>query len=185
MQKEDKLIFLTALTLIVYAVSIYLQQGALIFPFPLNPLLLLIVTTRFFFWHKNQGFPALLLLLMGLFTFLGSEYYWSIILSPETMITFSESLITDVFLLCAYLCLIIFSYNSALRAKNALFILLSIIFVGLFVNGQLFESPISILLSYLVMIGANVYKPVFQPLQLIWILLFILEGSKLISFLLN
>jgi len=185
MQKENKLIFLIALTLTVYATSIYLQQGAFIFPFPLNPILLLLVTARFFFWHKEKGLPAFLLLLVGIFTFLGSEIYWSFILVPETMITFSESLITDLFQLGAYICLIIFSVNSALRAKKTLFILLNGIFLTLFIYGQLFESPISILLSYSFMIGANVYKPVFQPLQLIWILLFILDGSKLISFLLN
>ncbi|MGY8927367.1 MAG: hypothetical protein ACKVJC_08740, partial [Flavobacteriales bacterium] len=60
MQKENKLIFLIALTLTVYATSIYLQQGAFIFPFPLNPILLLLVTARFFFWHKDKGLSAFL-----------------------------------------------------------------------------------------------------------------------------
>ena len=44
MTKEVRVLFLTVLTLVFYAVSIFLSQGAFIFPFPLNELILLVVS---------------------------------------------------------------------------------------------------------------------------------------------
>tara|TARA_R110002072_G_scaffold10821_1_gene49990 strand:- start:639 stop:1196 length:558 start_codon:yes stop_codon:yes gene_type:complete len=184
MLKEDRLIFIVTLTLVVYASSIYLNQGAFIFPFPFNNIILLLVGFQFFFWNRKLGFPALLLLLIGLFAALGTKYYWSTFLSYEAMVSLDKSLITDVFLLCSYFCIILFAISSSLRQKTWVTLILTALFCTLFIYGQIFGELLFVIISYLIMIISNLYKPVFQPLHLIWILLFILDGSQLISFLL-
>ena len=73
MTKEVRVLFLTALTLSVYAVSIYLNQGALIFPFPLNELILLVVAIQFAFWHHNKRIPTLYILGFGVYSLLAQK----------------------------------------------------------------------------------------------------------------
>ena len=147
MIKEDRLIFIVALTLLVYATSIYLSQGAFIFPFPFNNIILLLVGTQFFFWNKEQGFPALLLLLIGLFATFGTKYYWSTFLSYESMVSLSESLITDVFLLCSYFCILLFAISSSLRQKTWISIGLTALFCALFIYGQIYGELLVVLIS--------------------------------------
>lgn len=185
MQKEDRVVFIVALTLFIYAFASLLQVGSFIFPFPLNNLILLIVAAQFFYWNRKQGFPAMLILFTGLLATIGTGHYWSIFLDHNAMTSLTESLITDVFMLCSYLCIILFAISASIRQKNAISIGLTALFVAFFIFGRIFSHLELVVLSYLFMIISNIYKPVYQSLHLIWILLFILDGSQLISFLLN
>lgn len=185
MKREDRLIFLTALTLIVYAFSIYFSSRAFIFPIPLNEFILLIVGFQFFWWNKEQGFPALIILLIGLFALFGSQVFWSMLLSDVAMQSMVDGYLIDMFSVMSYFCIILFAISQSLRQKTALSLGLSSLFAVAFLFGEIFNYPIVVLGSYAVMIISNLHKPVFQPLHLIWILLFILKGSEIISFLLN
>ncbi len=184
MSREDRAIFTVALTLFIYAFASLLQLGSFIFPIPVNNLILLVVGTLFFFWNKEQGFAALLIFLIGLLSTLGTSYYWSTFLPDESMRSLSESMITDVFMLSAYFCIILFAISSSLRQKTWISLALASAFGVLFIYGQVYDELIFVVLSYAVMIISNIHKAVFQPLHLIWILLFILEGSKLATLLL-
>jgi len=57
MTSEVRTLFLGILTLVVYAASIFITQGSLIFPFPLNEFIFLAISTQFFFvnWKGNDG----------------------------------------------------------------------------------------------------------------------------------
>jgi len=185
MKREDRLIFLTVLTLVVYAVSIYFSAGSIIFPLPLNEFILLIVGFQFFWWNKEQGFPALLVLLIGLLAVFGSQVFWSMLLSGVAMQSLMDSFIIDLFSIMSFFCVILFAISQSLRQKTALSLVFSSVFAISFLFGEIFNYPLIVLGSYAVMIVSNIHKPVFQPLHLIWILLFILKGSEIISFLLN
>ena len=183
MTREDRAIFTVALTLFIYAFASLLQVGSFLFPIPANNLILLIVGTLFFFWNKKQGFPALLIFLIGLLAVLGTDYYWATFLSDDAMRSLSESMMTDVFMLCSHLCILLFAISASLRQKTGISLALAALFGLLFIYGQLFDQLPILVLSYAVMILSNMHKPIFQPLHLVWILLFILEGSKLTSIL--
>lgn len=185
MKREDRLIFLTALILVVYAVSIFMSYGSLVFPLPLNEFILLIVGFQFFWWNKEQGFPALLVLLIGLFAVLGSQVFWSMLLPEIAMQSMMDSYLIDLFTILSFFCIILFAISQSLRQKTALSLGLSSLFAVAFLFGEIFNYPTVVLASYAVMIVSNIHKPVFQPLNLIWILLFILKGSEIISFLIN
>ena len=184
MVREDRVIFIVALTLFIYAFASLLQLGSFLFPIPANNIILLIVGIQYFFWNKEQEFPALLVLLIGLLATVGTEYYWATFLPNDAMQSLSESAILDVFMLMSYLCIILFAVSASLRQKTWISLGLASLFGILFIYGQVFDQLLFVVLSYAIMIISNIHKPVFQPLHLIWILLFLLDGSKLISILL-
>lgn len=187
MSKERRLITIVTLTLVIFAASIYLQQGAFVFPLPINPFIILIVALQFTWWNKNQLFPALLLIFIGLSSLLGTEVFWSFFISDESMLLFSESITTDLFSLSALLGLVILSIAGAIRQKHIITWLFSLLFIALIILSQLFYDPsnnLGIIFSMAAMASASIsviYKPVYQPLHLFWILLFILECTKFIS----
>ncbi len=185
MKKEDRLIFLTSLTLVIYAFSIYFSHDAFLFPIPLNAFILFVVGFQFFWWNKSQGFPALLVLLIGMLSLLGSQVFWSMFLSDEAMQSMMDSYLIDLFAIMAYFCILLFAISQTLRQKTVLSLVLSSLFAIFFLYGEIFQYPLIVLASFGLMIFSNIHKAVFQPLHLIWILLFILKGSELISYLLN
>tara|TARA_B110000285_G_scaffold130475_1_gene146588 strand:- start:140 stop:712 length:573 start_codon:yes stop_codon:yes gene_type:complete len=187
MGKERRLITIATLTLVIFAVSIYLRQSAFVFPIPLNPFIVLIVALQFAWWNKNQPFPALLLIFIGACSLLGTEVFWSFFISDETMLQFSETTTTDTFSLAALIGLLVLSISGAIRQKHILTWSLSILFIVLTVLSNLFYDPLNnlgVIFSLTAMASASVsviYKPVYQPLHLFWVLLFILECTKFIS----
>ncbi len=185
MKREDRLIFLTALVLVIYAISIFISYGTFIFPLPLNEFILLVVGFQFFWWNREQGFPALLILLIGVLALFGSQVFWSMFLSNEAMQSMVDSYLIDMFGVMSYFCIILFAISQTLRQKTFVSLGLSSLFALSFLFGSIFNFPLFVLGSYAIMIVSNLHKPVFQPLHLIWILLFILKGSEVISFLLN
>ena len=67
MTKEVRLLFLTSLTLLIYALSIFFDENILLFPFPLNQLIILIVAAQYTFWNfKTYRTASIAMLLIGL-----------------------------------------------------------------------------------------------------------------------
>ena len=186
MKKENRLIFITSLTLLSYALIILFDKGVLLFPFPLNEIIILIVASQFAYWNsKKHKIVSLLLVTIGLLSSLSNEYYWSIILNFENMVEFSNTIITDVFELLKSISIIILSIIFGRKQKNNLNYILSILFcftfiIGIIISDYLYSSII-ICFSYLIMIFSIKIKSVFKPVNVFWILLLILESTKLLS----
>lgn len=187
MNRERRLISISTLTLVVFAVSIYLRQGSFVFPIPLNPFIVLIVAIQFAWWNKTQVFPALTMVFIGLCTVLGSEVFWSFIFSDEAMVQFSNSIITDLFSLGALIGLMIYSLSIAIKQNHIITWSLWFLFIILTTCFHFMEfssGSVKIIFSIagLVSICISVmYKPVYQPLHLFWIMLLILECTKFVS----
>ena len=108
MTKEQRLITISTLTLVIFATSIYFRQGVFVFPLPINSFIILIVAIQFTWWNKSQLFPALLLIFIGITSVLGTEVFWTIFISDEAMLQLSETVTTDLFTLSksiVYICL--------------------------------------------------------------------------------
>ena len=141
MTPQRKTITLLITTLIVYAVIGWIQTRQLIFPFPLNEVIFLLIVGYFYFLTKDRWS---LLLVVGACFFVGSnEFYWNLFLTSEQMVRFSKLLITDICLIFFY---IIFIFNSiqtfrtSLATKRELFFnytLLVGLVLGLFLNSNL------------------------------------------------
>lgn len=185
MSKEVRSIYLVVLTLLVYAGSIYFDKGTILFPFPLNEALFLAVSLQFIYWNKKLKFISLIILGTSLFGFLGNQIYWSMLLSNESMLQFSEALWMDVFKLLFGLGIITWAIYTSTKQKNKLNHLLTTFFLGAFITGFILESNLLILISYSIQFLSIIYKPAIRPYDYLWVLLFILEGSAWISFALN
>jgi len=187
MNKEQRLITISTLTLVIFATSIYLRQGAFIFPIPLNPFIILVVALQFAWWNKKQLFPSLLLIFIGIFSVLGTEVFWSFFISDEMMVRLSESITTDLFSLGAFIGLILLAISGAIRQKQILTWILSLFFIAFTVLSQVFFNPINnsgltlSLIAFSFITASVLYKPVYQPLHLFWVLLLILECTEFIS----
>lgn len=187
MIKEQRLILISSLTLVIFAVSIYMRQGAFIFPIPLNPFITFAVALQFAWWNKKQPFPSLLLLFIGLCSIFGTEVFWSFFIPDEKMIKFSESIATDLFSLGALIGLFVLSIAGAIRQKKIITWFFSLSFIFLTLLSHAFYIPennfgiILSLIAFSLMAASVLYKPVYQPLHFFWVLLLILECTRFIS----
>ena len=185
MTKEQRLVFLAALTLIVYAVSILITKGALIFPFPINQFLFFGVAIQLAYWHRNQKGLAIASVLTSLAWAGSSQVTWTIILPLDKAAKVVQSNTTEWFLLCFYELLVIGAIVWLIRSENPLQrVLFGLGALGL-IAGILtpYELVIPASLSLIVL---SIYVcPILKPFHLLWLLLLILESTEWLTLYLN
>ena len=81
MSKENRSIFLVALTYVAFASIGLIRNGSFLFPFPLNELVFFILFLRFAFWHRKERLSILLVGIAASASLLSSSFFWEIILS--------------------------------------------------------------------------------------------------------
>ena len=189
MTKEGKTVTLAALTVFMYGLTSFLQFKQVIFPFPLNELIFFIATIVFAKDHlKNNPKTMSLILVLGLFHILSLEFYWNIFLSNERMLRLSQSSITDYFKVGYYIGIIawiITTFNQVeVNFKKYLSLLpITLVLAGSILNEQLtiFYSQLLLFLSYGSVVILLFPKIRHFPLLYLWVLLFILELTKVWS----
>lgn len=131
MIKEEKTIFVSVLTVLLLGFSNFLQTGKLLFTFPINDYLLLVVATYFVLTSlRNKLGFAVVLLSFCLSNLLSNLYNYEFLLNQEQITWLSNSIITDLFHLFTYLLylvflLLIYRYSNQ---KGIILILLLTIF---------------------------------------------------------
>ena len=177
MSKEGRIIALAILTIFIYAFIILLQKGAFIFPFPLNEIIFFISALAISFHQfKNEKFLSILFPIV-----LSSEFYWAIFFNTQQMEALSNSFFTDLFKIIFFLGVISLIYlsfkefKSKLVSIGLLFSILGIV-VSLILGYQFIEIA-SLLIVSVISIKRLEEKPILN----IWILLFVLEITKLWS----
>jgi len=189
MTKEGKTVTLAALTVFMYGLTSFLQFKQVIFPFPLNELIFFIATIIFAKDHlKNNPKTMSLLLVLGLFHILSLEFYWNIFFSNERMLQISQSSITDYFKIGYYIGIItwiITTFNQVeVNLKKYLSLLpITLVLAGSILNEQLtiFYSQLILFLGYGSVVILLFTKIKQFPLLYLWVLLFILEFTKVWS----
>lgn len=185
MTKEVRILFLTALTLFVYAISIYFNQGALIFPFPLNELIVLIVAIQFSIWHHKKRIPTVFILGISLFGFLGNEVYWSFVINDLNMYTFSALPVTDIFKLLSAICIVGFGMHTMLAQKKILARILSALFIALYIASLTYFPSYYFFFGLVFMTLGLIIQPIIPPFHLFWMLLLLLESTKYLTLIIN
>ncbi len=182
MTKEGKTVNIASLTILFFAIYQFIISGSLIFPFPLNEFIFLIVALSFIpIYSKTNPYTVLLTVLLGVLNILHSEFFWSMLLGAKDMQYLSESLWTDFFKLFYYIGLItwmIFTAqeNKSIKIKIGVIIPITILIIGAWKGNLLIEfSSIIILFVY------SLSQIKTQRLNYLWILLFILELTKVWS----
>ena len=186
MTREVRTLFLGVLTLIIYAVSIFISQGSLIFPFPLNEFIFLAIAGQFLFlnWSKSKV-VGILPVIAGILGVLSTQFFWTFIYEQQEMVKFMDGLTTDYFLLSFYVLILIGAIATMIKQRSGLSLLLSTFFIIGFVAGVILNHPLLLLAAYGSMIASTQMKKVYSPYHLLWILLFVLKLTEWLTFILN
>lgn len=130
MIKEEKTIFVSVLTVLLLGFSNFLQTSKLLFTFPINDYLLLVVAIYLVFTslRNHLGF-SFVLLSFCLTNLLSNLYNYEFLFNQEQLTWMSNSIITDVFHLSTYLLylILLFLIYRHSNEKSMLLILLSTI----------------------------------------------------------
>ena len=189
MTQEGKTVTLASTTVFMYGLVSYLQFNQVIFPFPLNEIIFLIASVLFARIHfKNSPKKISLIIALGLLNVLSYEFYWNIFLSNDNMLSFSKSCATDIFKLFYYIGLIawiISTFNEIEINYRKYFSLLPI---TLLLTGSIFSEELTPFYSQAVILLSLSFVFIFvfsklkqYPIHYLWVLLFILELTKVWS----
>jgi len=179
MKKEYRILFLIVLTYCVYALSIFLDKGGFILPFPFNPAVFLLVAIQFTIWNIKKNKSIIILLLASILSFLSFGAYWSTVLNHKQLIHLNESITLDLFQVTYVISIIIYSFIF-FKKKWMWFALLFALslFTGYISDYQLF-IPIAFLIAS---IGGFIQNK-SNPNNSIWLILLFLESSVYFSIL--
>ena len=183
MGRERKTLLLLSLTLMVYALSIYFTyRNSLIFPYPINPLIFFILSLKFTFsrvdW-RNYLFINLIALL-GILT---SQFILEIFLPNRILEIISKTFWSDILLLLFNVGLIYWAAIQITRKKFLLSFSISITAIILIIVNLIYPLLFIPLLFYaLGAIGSALSNKKFNSY---WMLLVILELSRLLTILMN
>jgi hypothetical protein len=180
MIREERTSFLAGLTLFMYAVIQWFENGVFLFPFPLNELIISVVFCYFLFLNKWKINPFIFFLgLAILFKLISQQLFWSFFLSNQSLELLYDGIWTDLFYL-----LYAFSWTAFsifyLRSGEKAISYLSIFFLLVpFLIGVLFNQPFIEWLSFLILFSSSWYFKLDRVyLSLIGLILF-LELGKL------
>jgi len=179
MNREKRSVTLAILTLIVYASFLFYETGVVLFPFPLNELIVLIVSVQFLIWNWNSKRILLAFLTAAsVFNLISTQFFWSFFMTNEQMEVFVSGISLDLLKIAYYIFvsigLGIYFLTSTSRLKYLFFgITLLPILLTMFTSIGIFESISFILIALL---G---YKyTINYPIHLLWLLIGLLQLMK-------
>ena len=189
MTQEGKTVTLASTTVFMYGLVSYLQFNQVIFPFPLNEIIFLIASVLFARIHfKNSPKTISLIIALGLLNVLSYEFYWNIFLSNDNMLSFSKSSATDIFKLFYYIGLIAWIIGTFNEIEINFRKYFSLLPITLLLTGSIFSEELTpfytqiIILLSISFVFIFVFSKLKQfPIHYLWILLFILELTKVWS----
>jgi small-conductance mechanosensitive channel len=188
MTRESRLLYLTGLTLFLFAGWGYLSNGSFIFPFPLNPFIFLIVVFQFTWWHYKRGLPIFLFLFTALTGVLSQPFFWEVVLSLDSLQNFAKIPVMVWFEFFSAVGLVASAIYLLNRQKSHFTSLITTAGILLYAFGFLYNYTassvinVSFELAGFGLIALSVLiRPTYQPFHLLWILLFILEISEWLS----
>ena len=189
MTQEGKTVTLASTTVFMYGLVSYLQFNQVIFPFPLNEIIFLIASVLFARIHfKNSPKTISLIIALGLLNVLSYEFYWNIFLSNDNMLSFSKSSATDIFKLFYYIGLIAWIIGTFNEIEINFRKYFSLLPITLLLTGSIFSEELTPFYSQIIILLSISFVFIFVfsklkqfPIHYLWILLFILELTKVWS----
>jgi hypothetical protein len=184
-QHAEKTVALTILTLIIVAASIFVQTGSLIFAPILNEIAFGLISIYFVFIAKQPIQIRGLFLLLGLISLALSNLVLEIILPIETLSEYYKSGIHDLLKLIFALFIIIWGSITIKKQNNKIAQFLNFTFILFYAYGMIWSDANAILIGYAMAAASGLVDKKMSPFNSLWILLFFLESTRLINYLLN
>lgn len=168
MTREGKTFLLLILTYVLYATSIFLSQGAFIFPFPLNGFALFVITLQLAWWNKDYTLNALAVALVGLSSLIGSPPFWEIWLNNESLLLFEESGFYTMMFQIHSILIIVYLILATRSSKDPMLIGVSFITAVGIIIGMLLASYLVFSLSFSIIGVSYLLKNNLKGLNWIW-----------------
>ncbi|OFZ08357.1 MAG: hypothetical protein A3D92_03020 [Bacteroidetes bacterium RIFCSPHIGHO2_02_FULL_44_7] len=185
MKPEGRLLFLTALVYAMYALTGLVTQGILLFPFPLNEIVLFVVCVPLVYWTRHEKGNALHLGLIGLFSLLSSIIFWEVLLAPTQLYDFAQTGWSDLFLFLHYVMIALLMFRTLFAEKETPMRIACILAILGIVAALTLSFGILLLPSYLLILFVVSIRPVLGKIQIIWGFLVFFELVKVLSILIN
>jgi hypothetical protein len=179
MIREERSVFLAVLTLVVYSAFMLIEKGTLLFPYPLNEIILLFVVLQFAYWNgKKHVLLGILSVSTAVLNLLSQQFIWTFFLDPEAMERLTHGSLLDILRILYYLTLLTWSLTTLTETvKGRRIALISTSIIG-FSASIAFPYPIVELIPLFgMMIYAIIRKPQ-SPMHLLWILMAVLQTMK-------
>lgn len=179
MTKGGRVVALISMTVFLYGLSTFFKTGSLVFPFPLNELFFLSGTIMVMFSSSSTERNKLILpILVALFGVLSQEFYWSLMLLPEKMEVFSNSLVKDVFQVFHYFGVVFWSAfiirSSNIKFSNYLIVLNSLVLSTSFFYDWILVKFLLFLMVIMISTKSLIRTPSFN----LWVLYVFLFFTK-------
>lgn len=180
MTREERSVSLAILTLIVYSVFMYLEKGALLFPYPLNEAIFLIISVQFFWWTgEKTNYLYVLPAIGALINLLSTQFFWSMFLDSVQMEKLTEGPVLDILKLLYFLILGVWGLFTVKQIPGST-ILHGTLTVMLFLLPVVFPNPLIELIPLSIIAFISVRFKDQNTNHLLWILLCTLQIMKVI-----
>jgi len=178
MTREERSVSLAILTLIVYSVFMYLEKGSILFPYPLNEVIFLIISTQFFWWNRHiPGKIFLYPAVSALVNLLSTQFFWSLWLDGIQMELLTTGPLLDILKLIYFVLLGIWAINTVRMFPNST-MLHGILAALLFLIPTIFPIPwVELVPLSAIVLYTTRYKSQNSN-HLLWILLCTLQIMK-------
>jgi hypothetical protein len=187
MNREEKTIVVSLLTVFLLAFSNLLTAGKFIFTFPINDFLFLIITLYFSYFHFKKDWKAYLLLIcFSIANLLSHLFNYEFFLNQENLNRLSNSNFTDILELTSYLfyfALLVYLLSLS-YSKRGLNLLLLIIFAFIFAEIYHLESLKTITYFMIIPLHLFLKKNIQENIKEIYLLLIffsILNATKYLT----
>jgi len=179
MNREKRSVTLAILTLLVYASFLFYDTGAILFPFPLNELIVLIISIQFLIWNWHAKKSLLVILATAsIFNLISTQFFWSFFMTSEQMEVLILGISLDLLKIAYYLFLVIglgVYFLTSTSKLNYLFFGVSLvpILLTMLTSIGLFET-----ISFLLIALLGYKYTINYPVHLLWLLIGTLQLMK-------
>ncbi|MDB3906216.1 hypothetical protein N9355_01970 [Crocinitomicaceae bacterium] len=182
MNREERAVALAGLTFFMFGLSIFLDKGSFVVPFPLNEFALLIVSFLFLIWHPKKGALPYLYFGSTLAGVLGSLVFWETVMSMENLSNFYRNYtVIDLAKLTQAIFLVATMFVFFATYREWYFKAIVLTAIGIYSYGFVAYHPNFMLLAFIFLMVTNILKPVRKPFHLMWVLYFLLFGMQWVS----
>ncbi|MFZ9028994.1 MAG: hypothetical protein ACO2Z9_08260 [Crocinitomicaceae bacterium] len=175
MEREERVIAGVALIQVMYAVFMFLSDGAFIFATPLNSILFGVTAIYFGALQFKAQRWSIYFLFLGVVSVLSSPLFLEVLLSGEQLTYFFSTALPDLIAFTFFVMILLFAGIATLKQNNIIARILMIAFIISYVGLQATNNVHLLAFPFLLSLISSQLDKQLKPFHLLWILLFIFE----------
>lgn len=182
MTREDRVVSISLLIVLLYAGMILIDKGAFIIPFPLNEYILLIVSTQFAVWNwKMYKLQMILAVSTALFGLISTQLFWTFFMDTQNMEKLLDTPSLDILKLIYYILIISWGNIFLFQFKRWKSIVLILLYSSLLISAIVISNYYFEVASYITIAIVGILYKICSPIHILWMLIAVLHVMKIIS----